>query len=141
MTRLTIREMRRLLMVALGVVCVLIAIVTALRLLCARTEHGVVEFHSTLIRGEPTNLALVVWGSGIVLHLESGDLSPLPKAGDSVTVLAIGKTGMLNSGRAFRRAWTWTRGVAVVGIALIISGLLAVRHQPTPHEVSITQAI
>src|SRR2546430_8378908 len=109
MTRMTIREMSRLLLVAFGVVFLLIAIVTALPLLCARTEHGVVEFHSTVIRGEPTNLALVVWGSGMVLHLEPGDLSPPPKAGDSVTVLAIGKTGMLNSGRSFRRTWAWTR--------------------------------
>jgi hypothetical protein len=93
MTRISIREATRLLMVAFGVVCALIAVLIALPLLLARSEHGVVEFHSTLIRGEQTNLPLVVWRSGIVLHLESGDISPPPKAGDSVTVLAIRKVG------------------------------------------------
>jgi len=133
MTRITIRETAQLLMVAAGVVCTVSGILVALPLLCARTEHGVVELHSTLIRGEPTNLAIIVWGSGVVLHLKPGDLTPPPKVGDPVTLLAIGKTGMLRSGRSFRRAWTWAGGLAVAGVALIIGGLYVLRHQPTPH--------
>ena len=138
MTHITIRETIRLLTVALGVLCVLVAVVSSSSLLCARTEQGVVEFHSTLIRGEPTNLAIVVWGSGVVLRLEPGDLPLPPKAGDPVTVLAIGKAGTLKSGRSFWRAWMWTGGFAAAGVTLVVGGVYALRHQPSPEDSRAT---
>src|SRR5262252_9920425 len=107
MTRMTIRETTRLLMVAFGTVCALIAAFITVPLLVAHSEPGTVEFHPTLVRGEQTNLPIVIWGSGVVLHLESGDISPPPKAGDSVTVLAYGKGGTMKYGRSYWSALTW----------------------------------
>jgi hypothetical protein len=128
-------------MVACGVVCLLIDALFTFPLLLARSERGTVEYHSTLVRGEPTNLAIVVWGSEVVLHLESGDISPPPKAGDSVTVLIIGKGGTLKYGRSYWSALTWAGGFAVVGIGLVIGGLYVLRHHLTPNEIAVTQSV
>jgi|ERR1051326_2613143 hypothetical protein len=141
MGRTTIREAIRLLMVAFGVVCALIAVLVTLPLLLARSESGTVEFHSTLVRGEVTNLPIVVWGGGVALRLDPGDISPSPKAGDLVTVLVIGKGGTLKYGRSYWSTLTWAGGFAAVGFALIIGGLYVLRHHPTPHEIGITQAV
>jgi hypothetical protein len=137
--RMTPRELTRLLMVTFGVVCVSLAIIIALPLLGARTERGVIKFDSTPVRGVPTNRPYVDWG--VALRLETGDLPNPPKAGDSVKVLAIGKAGMLKSGRSFRRAWTWTGGFVVAGLALIIGGIYILRRQPLPHEIGVTQTV
>ena len=139
MTRITIWETTRLLMVAFGVVCALLAIIIAMPLLSARKEQGVIKFHSTLVRGEPTNLAYVDWG--VALWLEPGDLPSAPKEGDSVTVLAIGKTGMLRSGRSFWRTWMLIGGLAATAVALIIGGWYFLRRQPLPHELDVTQTV
>jgi|SRR2546421_5562294 len=141
MTHITIRETTRLLMLAFGVLFALVAVVSGFSLVCAQTEHGVVEFHSTLVRGEPINVAIVVWGNGVVLWLEPGDLPVRPTAGDTITVLAIGKGGMLKSGRSFWKAWKWTGSFAMAGVALIIGGMYVLRHQPSPHEIGVTQAV
>ena len=134
---MTIREMTRLLLVGFGVVCALIALIIAMTLLCARTEQGVIRFQSMLVHGEPTNLPYADWG--VVLWLESGDLSSQPKAGDSVTVLALGKTGLLKYGRSFWRAWTFAGGFAASGLSLVICGLYVLRPRPSPHEVGTAQ--
>ena len=138
MMHVTIRPARRLLTIAFGVVCALIGVLIALPLLLARTESGRVELHSTLERGEYTNLAMVVWGSGVVLHLEPEDILPPPKAGDSVRVLVFGKGGTLKYGRSYWSSLTWAGGFAAAGVALIIGGFHVLRHHPTPNEIGVT---
>jgi hypothetical protein len=141
MIHITIREATRLLFVAFGVLCLLAAIISSLSMLCARTEQGVIRIYSTLQRGEPTNVAEVVWGSGVHLRLEDGDLRTPPKEGDSATVVAIGKAGTLRRGRSFWRAWMWTGAFAATGAAFIIGGLYIVRRQPLSHEIGVAQTL
>ena len=135
MTHITMREATRLLFVACGVLSAAVSIISAMSLLCARSEPGVVKFYSELHRGEPTNVAYIVWGTGMHLRLESGDRPTPPKAGDNASVLVFGKAGTLKFGRAFWRAWTWILSFGVIGVVLLISGLFIMRHWP-PHSPS-----
>jgi hypothetical protein len=135
------REAIRLFLVAVGVICSTIGIIFAVVLLSARAEPGVVKTDSTLYRGEPTNYLYVLWGSGVVLHPEPGDLPDGAKEGDKVTVLAYGKGGTLYSGRSLWRVWRGAAGFAAVGTVLLFGGLCVLRRRDTPSEVPLPQPV
>jgi hypothetical protein len=129
MKRYSVREVLRLILVACGVLCLVPAVIVALVLVCSRSEPGVVKFYQTFQDGLPRNYPYVLWGNGMCLDTEPHDWFSPPKAGDSVTVLAIGKAGLLKFGRPYWRAWAWTAGFCVVGAVLVIAGLRALRFQ------------
>jgi hypothetical protein len=139
---MTPREIIRLLLVAVGVICCAIGIIFAVVLLSAKTEPGVVKTSSTLYHGEPTNSLYVLWGSGVVLHPKPGDLPLSAKNGDPVTVLVYGKEGgTLRSAPSLWRVWRGPVGFAVVGAVLLVSGLLILRRRDTPNELRIPQPV
>jgi hypothetical protein len=142
MTHLTTREIIRLVMVAFGAVSSLVALIWSFSLLSARAERGLVEIHSGLEHGEMTNVAYVVWGHGMHLRLEPGELSTPLKAGESVTVLAFGKGGTLRFGRSFWREWRSVGAFVVTGVALVIGGLYVLRpDQSNSHQIEIAQPV
>ncbi len=125
MPHFTTSKAFRLVITAFGVLFSLVALISAFSLLSARTVKAVVLFKSITDSGELTNRAYVNWG---VIHwLQPGDLPSPPKEGDSVTILAIGKSGTVKFSHSYWRAWTWTGGFAVVGFAFTLGGLLVLR--------------
>jgi hypothetical protein len=138
---MTPREAIRLLLVAVGVICSAIGVIFAVVLLSARIEPGVVKTYPTLYRGEPTNCLCVLWGSGVVLHPDPGELPPSAKEGDRVTVLAYGKGGTLHSGRSLWRVWRGAAAFAAVGAVLLVGGLYTLRRRDTPNELRVPQPV
>ena len=139
---MNLREPIRLLLVASGTVACILAVVVALCLALFRTSPGVVKFHSVLYRGEPTNVACVVWGDGVWLHPRPNDWSSAPKEGDVVSVWqgpGAPKTGILRTPGSVWRAWCWAVGFGASGIALVAGGLFLVRYKPSPHEPKIAE--
>jgi hypothetical protein len=138
----TLREALRLLLVAIGVVCCVVAGVVAVCLACSRSLPGVVETGSKLYRGEATNYAYVRWGydrsGGIILHPEAGDWPSTPKAGDSVRVpdvpLIGPKGGILRSTGALWRVFGWAVVAGASGTVLVVTGLFVVRDRSSRHE-------
>ena len=144
MTDLTFRELARLLLVATGVVCCVVASIIGFGLLTAREMPGVVKIGSTLYRGEPTNYVYVLCDHGAVVYPHPGDWSSAPREGDRVTVLfdsPVGYKGtLLKSNRALWRAWRWVIGFGTVGLLLSGAGLFILRRQLWSHEIRTLQA-
>ena len=127
---ITIRVVTRFILVACGLFCLVSSGIFASVLLRARTESGVVMFSQKIEDGQSTNNPYVLWGNRVVLHTEPHDWFSPPKAGDSVTVLVFGKDSMVKFERPFWRAWEWTAGWCVLGVASIIAGLWVLRNRP-----------
>jgi hypothetical protein len=144
MTGLTFRESTRLLLVAAGVICCVVASMIGFGLLRAREMPGVVRIGSTLYRGEPTNYVYVLCDHGTVVHPQPGDWSSAPREGDRVTVLfdsPIGEKGtLLKSHHALWRAWRWVLGFGTVGLLLSGAGLFILRQQLSSHEICTPDA-
>ena len=140
MTRLTIREATRLLSVAFGVLCCLVAVVVALSLSRLRAESGVVKFETEIYRGVERNYAYVLWGDRVVLRPEPSNWPSPPREGASVTVLVGNrKSGMLKSAPALWRAWRWAVGFGAIGSGLCAVGLFVLRRQSSSHEIRNAQ--
>jgi len=108
----------------LGIGCYYLAtgVFSALLLLLAPTESGVVVATSISPRPASTNCACVVWGVGLVMIPPLGDWEAIPKVGDHVAVLACNdgySAGTLKSGRALRRVWLRAIRLTTVGGSLL----------------------
>jgi hypothetical protein len=122
MTKILLCKATGLLFLGLGCYCLATGAFSALSLLLARTESGVVVSASISPRGEPTNCPCVVWGRGLVFFPQPGDWDSVPRVGDHVTVLAFCEgysAGTLKSGPALWRVWKRAAGLTSVGVILL----------------------
>jgi hypothetical protein len=117
-------------LVAVGVVCCVVAVFVAVCLFCSRSLPGIVEIDSA-------NHVYVEWGygepRGIILHPDAGDWPSTPKVGDSVRVLNVPligpKGGMLRSRGAFWRVFGWAVASGAGGTVLVVAGLFVIRQR------------
>jgi hypothetical protein len=138
MTRITTREVIRLLLVAVGILCCAVACVVALSSFGGSHEvsvPGVVKFGTTMYQGVETNYAYVVWrggtnGGSYAMHPEPRDWSSSLKEGDLVTVLVDPgnpKGARLKSTTMLWQIWRWPISIGCIGIVLAITGMSIVR--------------
>jgi hypothetical protein len=140
-TDLSMREIFRLVLVALGVVSLFVGSIWGLVLLTARTEYGVVEVEPILEHGETTNVAYVVSKGGMHVRLQPEDQPAALKAGDSIPILRYGKGGTVKFGRRFWGEWRVAGTFVGTGVALILCGLYVLRHRRTFSQVDATQPV
>jgi hypothetical protein len=129
-----LREATRLLFLGLGCYYLTTGGISALGLLFARTQPGVVVAPANSSFGQQTNW-FVVWGGGLVFLPQPADWNSVPNVGDHVAVLSWPAPGILTTGHALGRVWKQAAGFAAVG-AILLAGSYILKRRLKPLELS-----